>query len=287
VHAYKKSKATKRLAKILKEFYRDEALQKLGLSPENLAALDSPAPILNRFVLPEKPLSRVVLAYAMVGLMVMAVFLSFAYQFTSITGEKQLRITEQIVSAVRPQVWMDGKILGITLTGLSSMVSYTLLSLVFGGIVLQFTGAPALSVLTFVHLPSLLLFLVFSLMGILLWNTVLAGIASVITDPNNSGKSSLMMIPVLFVAASFLIVSDPDGSLAVFLSWFPLSSASAMPIRWAVGDVPWWSLLGSWLLLTGTFYILRKVAAKVFRVSILISGKEPSWKEVFRWAREA
>ncbi len=283
--AYKKSKAGKRVVKILNDYSRETAMKKAGLSPESLAALAFPAKITNRFILPEKPINRVVLAYAFAGLLVLAVFLSFAYQFTAITGEKQQKITEQIISAVKPQVWMDGKILGITLTGLSSMVSYTLLSLLYGSIFFQLTGIPAASVLTYVHVPSMLLFLTFSLLGILQWNAVMAGIAALITDPNSSGKSSLMMLPLLFVFPSFMIISDPDSSAAIFLSWFPLTSASAMPIRWAISDVSWWGLLGSWILLAFSFYLLRRLAAKVFRLSILISGKEPGWTEVLRWIR--
>jgi ABC-2 type transport system permease protein len=91
-----------------------------------------------------------------------------------------------------------------------------------------------------------------------------------------------MMLPLLFVMASFLVTRDPDSRLAVFLSWFPLTSATAMPMRWAVTEVGFWQPAGSFLLLMLTFYLLRKLAAKIFRVSILMSGKEPSWNEIFR-----
>ena len=119
------------------------------------------------------------------------------------------------------------------------------------------------------------------------WNAILAAIASVINDPNNSGKSSLMMLPILFVIASFLVIRDPDRGLSVFLSWFPLTSATAMPMRWAVTEVEWWQLAGSFIVLVATFYLLRKLAAKIFRVSILIIGKEPSWSEIFKLLKES
>ena len=51
----------------------------------------------------------------LVGLMMLGVFTGIAYQFIVITGEKQLRVTEQVVSAITPQMWIDGKILGISL----------------------------------------------------------------------------------------------------------------------------------------------------------------------------
>jgi ABC-2 type transport system permease protein len=282
IHAYKKTRVLKKLRTAVEEYHRTQVMQKIGISADNLAAVLSPAQISESMVYADNSKKRVLLACLFAGLMIMAVFLSFAYQFTAITGEKQLKITEQIVSAIKPQVWMDGKIFGITLTGISSMLTYSLLSVIGGIIYFQLTGAPVSAILDYLYLPAILLYLPFALTGILIWNAILAAIASVITDPNNSGKSSLMFLPVLFVIASFLVLRDPDRGLSVFLSWFPLTSATAMPMRWAVTEVESWQLAGSFVLLAATFYFMRKLAARIFHVSILISGNEPSWRELYK-----
>jgi ABC-2 type transport system permease protein len=287
VHAYKKARVLNKLKIALEEHHRTQEMQRIGISQANLAIVLSPAQITDSFIYTDNSKSRVLLAYFFAGLMIMAVFLSFAYQFTAITGEKQSKITEQIVSAISPQVWMDGKIFGITLTGISSMFTYSLLGIIGGILIFQFSGAPISNILDYLYLPSILLYLPFALTGILLWNAILAAIASIITDPNNSGKSSLMMLPILFVTASFLVIRDPDSNLSVFLSWFPLTSATSMPMRWAVSEVEFWQLAGSFVVLAATFYFLRKLAAKIFRVSILISGKEPSWNEIFKLLKES
>lgn len=282
LYAYKNSRDIKKLRPYLEAYHQQIEMQNLGLSAEQLKTLSSPASVKQTFVLNVNSGNRLILSYFFAGLMVLAVFLSFAYQFTAITGEKQLKITEQIVSAIRPQVWMDGKILGITLTGISSMITYSLLSIVGGIIYFQLTGSSFFKIFDYLHLPSIALFLPFALIGILIWNSILAAIASIITDPNNSGKSSLMLLPVVFVGFSFLVTRQPDSALSVFLSWFPLTSATSMPIRWAVTEVEIWQLTGSFLLLLLTFYFLRRLAAKIFRVSILLTGKEPTWNEVYR-----
>lgn len=181
---------------------------------------------------------------------------------------------------------MDGKIYGITLTGLASIFTYSILSIAGGILFFQFTGVPVSSILDYLYLPSILIYLPFALTGILIWNAILAAIASMITDPNNSGKSGLMMLPVLFVLASFLVTRDPDSKLAVFLSWFPLTSASSMPMRWAVTEVEYWQIVASFILLLVTFYFLRKLAAGIFRISILMSGKEPTFKEVIKLLKD-
>jgi ABC-2 type transport system permease protein len=287
VHAYKKVRVLKKLKMALEEQHRTQEMQKIGLSQDDLAIVLSPARITELYVYTDNSKSRVLLACFFAGLMIMAVFLSFAYQFTAITGEKQSKITEQIVSAISPQVWMDGKIFGITLTGISSMLTYSLLGIIGGILIFQFSGAPISNILDYLYLPSILLFLPFAITGILIWNAILAAIASVITDPNSSGKSSLMMLPILFVGASFLVIRDPDSRMSVFLSWFPLTSATSMPMRWAITEMGFWQLAGSFIVLVATFYFLRKLAAKIFRVSILISGKEPSWSEIFKLLKES
>ena len=287
IHAYKDSKVLKKVKTTLDEYQRLQKMQDIELSQTDLDIILSPADIIMSFVYTKNSKSRVLLAYFFAGLMIMAVLLSFAYQFTAITGEKQLKITEQIISAISPQVWMDGKIFGITLTGISSMFTYSLLGIIGGILFFQLTGTPVSTILDYLNLPSILLYLPFALTGILLWNAILAAIASVITDPNNSGKSSLMMLPLVFIIASFIVTRDSDSALSVFLSWFPLTSATAMPMRWAITEVEIWQLAGSLVLLIATFYLLRKLAAKIFRVSILISGKEPSWNQIFQLMKES
>jgi len=285
IQAWKSSKASRQLQQMLNDYHSSHALIQYKLTPESLNTLLT-ASISETYFADPKTAKRKVLAYFFAGLMLLAVFLSFAYQFTAITGEKQLRITEQIVSAIRPQVWMDGKILGITLTGMSSMITYSLISILGGMLYMQFTGTSLSAILQYLHLPSILLFLPFTITGIMIWNALLAGVASAITDPNNSGKSSLMMLPLLFVLASFLVIKDPDSDFSVFLSWFPLTSATAMPVRWVTGYPALWEIPGALLLLFATFYLLRKLSAKIFHVSILMSGKEPGWKEIMQMIRE-
>ena len=286
VHSWKKPKKFKKLQESLNVYCQTEALLKINLSAENLEDVLKPATLKEVYLYETGTRGKNVLAYFFAGLMIMAVFLSFAYQFTAITGEKQLKITEQIISAIKPQAWMDGKILGITLTGLSSMLTYSVIGLLGGMLFFQFTGTPVSAIIQYLYFPSILLFFTFTIMGVLLWNAFLAAIASVITDPNNSGKSGIMLLPILFVFSSFLVMRDPDDGISVFLSWFPLTSATAMPMRWVTTEVAWWQLAGSFVILAATFYLLRKLAAKIFHVSILISGKEPTWREVIKLAWE-
>ncbi len=282
LYSYKKTKTEKKIRHVLDQFVQLRTMNNLGLNHTVLQKVLQKAEVSEKYFYSENSKGRTIMAYFFAVLMLLAVFLSFAYQFVAITGEKQLKITEQIVSAIKPQVWMDGKILGITLTGLSSMLTYTVIGILGGLLYFQFTGAPVAQILEFIHLPSIVLFICFSLAGILIWNSLLAAVAATITDPNNSGKSSLMLLPILFVVSSFLVMRNPDSQFSVFLSWFPLTSSTAMPMRQAVTEVSFLEIAGALLLLFATFYFFRILAAKIFRVSILISGKEPGFNEIVK-----
>ncbi|MBW6478269.1 MAG: hypothetical protein K0B37_02505, partial [Bacteroidales bacterium] len=176
--AYKKPRNMNILQNSLNEYTMFNALIEKNISAEDFGFVMQPATIESQYIFEPQSRDRRILAGFFAGLMIMAVFLGFAYQFTAITGEKQLKITEQIVSAIKPQVWMDGKILGITLTGLSSMLTYLVLGSLVTAIYFQYTGATAARVISILHLPSIILFFAFTMMGILMWNSIMAALAS-------------------------------------------------------------------------------------------------------------
>jgi ABC-2 type transport system permease protein len=117
LYAYKLNQDVKQLKGFLDLYHKQTEMQKLNLTADQLSNILSSAPIQESYIYSENSNKRLILAYFFAGLMIVAVFLSFAYQFTAITGEKQLKITEQIVSAISPQVWMDGKIVLIHVIG--------------------------------------------------------------------------------------------------------------------------------------------------------------------------
>jgi ABC-2 type transport system permease protein len=222
-----------------------------------------------------------------IGLMIIGLFVGFAYQFVTITGEKQLRVTEQIISAVSPQQWIDGKILGLSALAMASTVTYVISSLLFVGL----SGAfgEMLEMPSGISDPLLVVTLAFlGLGGYLLWNTFFAGLAATINDPNTSAKGSLMLLPIVVtIFAAIAVVKDPGSTLSLVLSMFPATAPAAMAGRLVMGGVAWWHAAISLLLLAGAIWLLRTAAGKVFQVGILMYGKEPSMKEIWRWMRSS
>ena len=83
---------------------------------------------------------------------------------------------------------------------------------------------------------------------------------------------------------SFTVIEDPHGTVSVIFSYIPFTSPIVMLMRIPFG-VPWWELVISIVLLYLTFMVMVWFAAKIYRVGILMYGKKPTYKELFKWLK--
>jgi ABC-2 type transport system permease protein len=161
--------------------------------------------------------------------MLIAVFISLANLLIGITGEKQLRVTESVVSAISPQAWIDGKVFGITATALVS-VANLLVGMAIIAAAAQF--ASGFSWPAAVLRPGVVLALaVYAVLGLLLWNSFFAAVAATVSDVYTSSRSSLLFLPLVPVVLSVAVLRDPDALVARTLALFPLTSSPALPMR--------------------------------------------------------
>jgi ABC-2 type transport system permease protein len=212
----------------------------------------------------------------------------FGTLVAGITGEKQQRVTEQLVAIVPPQVWMDGKILGLTGaalvgTGLTTIGLYAVakvlpLALGRGALPMPTLGG---------DVGVLALIALITLMGVVLWFSMMAAIAATIDDPNSSTRTLLLFVPMLPLAVAFAMTSRLDSPAAQILGIFPLTSSAMMPMRLAVTTVAWWEVLLALLFLAATTWLFRRLAGKVFGLAMLMYGKEPTLRETLRWMRQS
>ena len=232
-----------------------------------------------------------------------------------VTEEKSSRIVEVIVSSVRPFQLMMGKIIGVSLVALTQFVMWILLT---GAIYVGFSAAVGIThpdaisqgtvmtqeisstnimdneavqdVLNVVHSIDfgtiIVSFIVFFLLGYLLYATMFAAIGSLVDNNTDSQQFTLPVTVPLIIAiiSAIYIVNDPDGSLAVWLSMIPFTSPVVMMVRIPFG-VPIWQVVISVVLLAGTFVGMTWVAAKIYRTGILMYGKKPTYKEIFKWLK--
>lgn len=264
-------------------------LSESDLDPQVVRSLTAPADIERVLLHPkdgetERADPKTVLVVVMT--MLVGLFLGFSYVFVAITSEKTQRVTESVLAAIRPQEWIDGKIIGLTLVVLVNVVCYG------GGYLLYKTAALFVwkdpftlpvgigDPIAFAHL------LLFAMLGFGFWFTLFALVAATINDPNSSSRSSLMLLPFLPLALTVAGLDEPDALWMRLAAMLPGLSPAAMPVRIMRGDPHWLEVLASVTLLAIAIALLRRAAGRVLGVSMLMTGKEPSWGEVWRWARE-
>ena len=252
---------------------------------------------------------------------ILAMLVSFFIMFfggqvmQGVFEEKSNRIIEVIISSVKPFQLMMGKIIGVSLVALTQFVMWILLTAVLyvgfsafigishpdmlssGTVMAQeitsndiMNNESVQSILQIVHSIDfgtiIACFLIFVILGYLLYATLYAAIGSLVDNNTDSQQFTLPVTVPLMVAiiSSFYIVNNPDGSLSVWLSMIPFTSPISMMVRIPFG-VPIWQIVVSVLLLAGTFVLMTWLAAKIYRTGILMYGKKLSYKEIFKWLK--
>ncbi|TNE78626.1 MAG: ABC transporter permease [Bacteroidetes bacterium] len=228
-----------------------------------------------------------------------------------VVEEKTNRIVEVMISSVKPFQLMMGKILGIALVGLTQLLAWLILSGVMISVISAFVGldqapqtmeqagmnAPvamqqggeAGQVLNaFLQLPFLKLigaFTFYFIFGYLLYSALFAVIGSAVDAETDTQQFMFpVTLPLIFgfVAAQSAVINNPHGELAYWLSMIPLTSPIVMVVRMPF-DVPWSELLLSMILMIFGFIATTWLAARIYRIGILMYGKKASWKELWKW----
>jgi ABC-2 type transport system permease protein len=231
----------------------------------------------------------------------------------SVIEEKTNRIVEIIISSVKPFQLMMGKIIGTSMAGLLQFFIWAIIGLVLMFAASAFFGidtSPAAkippSIVKAAHqefaqtaqmyikelwgLPIatiLISFVVYFIGGYFLYSSFYAAIGAAVDNETDSQQFLLPIIMPLVLAVYigfFTVINDPHGTVATVFSMIPLTSPIVMLMRIPFG-VPLWQLIISVMLLFGTFFFVVWFAAKIYRVGILMYGKKPTWKELYKWLK--
>ena len=228
----------------------------------------------------------------------------------SVIEEKTNRIIEIIVSSVKPIQLMLGKILGTSLAGITQFTIWvglgTLLMFIATTITgLQMVAPPAEAtqgieqmarnemqqLLTDIYnLPMFTLiiaFLVYFIGGYFLYSAIYAAIGAAVDSETDTQQFMFPIILPLMLGiyvGFFSVIENPHGTVSTVFSMIPLTSPIVMLMRIPFG-VPWWELVISVLLLIITNGLVLWVAAKIYRVGILMYGKKPTYKELYKWLK--
>jgi ABC-2 type transport system permease protein len=133
----------------------------------------------------------------------------------------------------------------------------------------------------------LISFVIYFIGGFFLYSSFYAAIGAAVDNETDSQQFLLPIILPLILGVYigfFTVLNDPHGTVATVFSIIPLTSPIVMLMRIPFG-VPWWQLVISMVLLYATFLFVVWFAAKIYRVGILMYGKKPSWKELYKWLK--
>jgi ABC-2 type transport system permease protein len=231
------------------------------------------------------------LSFAGAILIYMSIFIYGAQVMRGVIEEKTSRIIEVIVSSVKPFQLMMGKIIGVGLVGLTQFVLWIVLSAAISYFVGHNASSSQSPVYLFIHnLGSsagyeLGCFIFYWITGFLFYSSLFAAVGSAVDSETETQQFMFpITLPLLFtyiLSVSYLFQA-PDSPLAVWLSMIPLSAPVAMMVRIPF-NVPGWQLAISMVLMIAGFIFTTYVAARIYRVGILMYGKKTNFKELAKW----
>ena len=240
----------------------------------------------------------------MCGILVyMFIFMYGTMVMRGVIEEKTNRIVEVIISSVKPFQLMMGKILGIALVGLTqfalwivlttfiaSIASYLLID--FNSLTNELQASQNQQILNQINsllgeiniLQIFISFIIYFLGGYLMYSSLFAAIGSAV-DAEADTQQFILPITVPLILSFLLIqpvMDNPDGPLAFWMSIIPFTSPVIMMVRLPFG-VGYLDLIISITVLICSFILSTWFAGKIYRTGILMYGKKPSYKEIWKW----
>jgi ABC-2 type transport system permease protein len=225
---------------------------------------------------PEVDPSNMAVFYIPYGMTMLFYFLivsSASMMMNNVAKEKENRVMEILMSSIKPKQLLTGKILGLGLVGLLQLTvwlgsAYILLRL--GGTTLNIP--PALQPSPVVLVWSVIFFI----FGYLVYATLMAGVGALVPNLKEATQATFliifpMLIPLFLIG---VIINQPNATLSVVLSLFPLTAPNTMMTRIAAVTVPLWQILLSIILLAITVFLLIRAVAGMFRAQLLLTGKK-------------
>jgi ABC-2 type transport system permease protein len=219
-------------------------------------------------------------------LFIIAIMFSSARLFQSVTEEKENRVMEILLSSVSSGQLLVGKVLGLGTAGLVQaavwFVTFAIFAQVTPGII------PALSALS---VPASLIGwgILYFILGYLLLAALAAGVGSIgATAREGQGWTTIFTLPAISpLWFNYFIIGSPEGAVSRAFTFFPLTSPVAAMMRLASHTISAWEVALSLIILIGSIVLTMWLAAKIFRVFLLMYGKRLALREIVRYIREA
>ncbi len=259
-----------------------EQLTKSGMAPAQVDSLLKPVELAAAGGKGDHAGAAVASAYGMYFLMYFVILFYGMNVARSIIEEKTSRVFEVLLATIKPSEMLAGKVIGVGAVGLTQVGIW--LALAIGAVKFGTMGAD-------VHvLPSpgqAVLFVVFFLLGYLLYSSVAAALGAMTNSEQELQQMQIFLMLPLIVSSLviWIVITNPDGPISKGFSFFPFTTPLIMYSRVIVGHPGVLQVAGSILILVATITIVLWLASRIYRVGVLMYGKKPNLPEIMRWLR--
>jgi ABC-2 type transport system permease protein len=229
--------------------------------------------------------------YAVMLILYMSIVLYAVNVMRSVVQEKTNRIVEIMVAAAKPRALMFGKILGVGAVGLIQITAWAVMSLVtmhFRGEILGVFGVHAGGwSMPPLGADAIAVILAYFLLGYFFYASLYAAIGAMVSSDQEAQQAQTPVILLLIVPMMCmqLVANDPRGGGAQLLTMLPFSAPILMPMRYLLDGASGVEVAISLSILTASTWVVAWLAARIYRVGILLYGKRPSLRELGRWIR--
>jgi ABC-2 type transport system permease protein len=284
-------------------------LQTGGLSPATVdSVVSAPIPALHTESINDAGRDASTPAKAIVATFVafflyMAILLYGQSMLSGVIEEKMSRVSEIVISSVKPETLLAGKVIGVTAVGLTQQIvwvggSIALISaraLLFGAPAVakaQAAGATGgfgsnemLAAIVATPWTWVVAVLLFLLLGILFYGALYAAVGATVGSEQDARQAATPVVMLIVITALLIspTVTNPTSQLALITSLLPFSSPIIMPIRMALTNVPAIQVIGSLVILAASCLGAVWLAGRIYRVGLLMYGKRPTFAELRRW----
>ena len=227
------------------------------------------------------PLERIIPG-AFAGFIMLSIVFTGMAIFQSASQEKKDKIAEIILSSLTPGELMQGKIIGYFILGIIQTV--VSIAIVLPVIVWRVD----LPIMEYLFVPELALLILIAILGYLLFSSIFVGIGATMSYLNTAGyfQGFVMMLPFLPFIFISPVISDPNGLWAQIGTYIPFTSPGVLLLRLTIMEEwPWVEILISLAILIISIWIFMKLAGKIFKIGILMYGKNATPGEIWKWIR--
>ncbi|HEX2918836.1 MAG TPA: ABC transporter permease [Edaphobacter sp.] len=230
--------------------------------------------------------SSYVAIYVLFFLMYMVILLYGMNVARSIIEEKTSRVFEVLLATITPEEMMAGKVIGVGSVGLTQVAVWLLTAILLtSGSWLQAVAGH--SVHFALSAPQLIYFVVFFLLGYLLYSSIAAALGAMVNSEQELQQLNMFLVMPLAGCMFALapVISNPSGPVARIISLIPFCTPLIMYLRISLAPPPAWEIALSILLMIATIYAILWCASRIYRVGILMYGKRPNLSEIMRWLK--